>query len=163
MDRHWHYRRWGLFVLGLSCVIAGCNQFPHFGLQQDNKSDPNQKPAPIAGTPSKHVQRVSQFVFFTDFDLPKNHDIFREISTLREQVYKELQLPPSDTLVNVYLFEKRDVYEAFMQKKFPDLPKRRAFFVAQPRTMGGEVSASGHRSGGVLRLSFGSDRACHDL
>jgi hypothetical protein len=121
----------------LAGVLAGCNQLPQFSFQQD-RPETNQKPAPVAGAPSKNVQRVSQFVFYTDFDLPKNHEIFREVGNLREQVYKELQLPPSDQLVNVYLFEKRETYEAFMQKKFPDLPQRRAFFVAQPRTVGGE-------------------------
>ena len=137
---HLNCRRLGNWAAwGLLMSLLGCNQFPNFALQTpEPKLDGSAKPPVVAGTPSKNVQRVSQFVFFTDFDLPKTHTIFREVSGLREQVYKELQLPPSETLVNVYLFETRDSYEAFMQKKYPDLPKRRAFFVAQPCAIGGE-------------------------
>src|SRR5262249_51163110 len=54
-----------------------------------------------------------------------------------DQIHKELRLPSSNTLVQVYLFEDRDRYEKFMQAKYPDLPRRRAFFVAQPRPIGG--------------------------
>jgi hypothetical protein len=91
----------------------------------------------IPGTPTKNSFRVSQFVFYSDFEIQRNAPLFRELSALREQVFKELQLPPSNTLVQVYLFEDKDRYERFMQLKYPDLPKRRAFFVAQPRRLGG--------------------------
>ena len=39
--------------------------------------------------------------------------------------------------MQVYLFEDRDAYERFMQSRYPNLPRRRAFFVAQPRGVGG--------------------------
>jgi len=48
----------------------------------------------------------------------------------------ELRLPPGNSLVKVYLFEQRDRYESFMNKHYPHLPQRRAFFVAQPRFAG---------------------------
>src|SRR5262249_55029055 len=54
-----------------------------------------------------------------------------------DQIHKELRLPSSNTLVQVYLFEDRERYEQFMQTRYPDLPRRRAFFVAQPRSIGG--------------------------
>jgi hypothetical protein len=91
----------------------------------------------IAGMPGKNSFRVSQFVFNSDIELNKNHPAFKELANLREQVYKDLALPPSNNLVQVYVFEDRDKFEAFMQKKHPDLPKRRAFFVAQPKRFGG--------------------------
>jgi hypothetical protein len=37
----------------------------------------------------------------------------------------------------VYLFEDREHYDRFMQARYPDLPRRSAFFVAQSRTIGG--------------------------
>ena len=37
----------------------------------------------------------------------------------------------------VYLFEDEKRYERYMKAKYPDLPRRRAFFVAQPRSVGG--------------------------
>jgi hypothetical protein len=90
-----------------------------------------------AGAPSKNSFRISQFVFNSDVPIDKNQPIFKELGALREQVAKDLVLPPSSTLVQVNLFETRDKFEAFMHSKWPDLPKRRAFFVGQPKRLGG--------------------------
>jgi Protein of unknown function (DUF1570) len=90
-----------------------------------------------AATPAKNSFRVSQFVFNSDVPIDKNQPIFKELGILREQVYKDLQLAPSTTLVQVNLFESRDKFEAFMHAKWPSLPKRRAFFVGQPKRLGG--------------------------
>ncbi len=59
--------------------------------------------------------------------------LFRELAGLRDQVCKELQLPASDRPVLVYLFEDRDSYKEYMQRRYPGFPDRRAYFVAQPR------------------------------
>ena len=93
--------------------------------------------APAAALPNKSTLRVSQFYFSADFELNPDQPLFRELGDLREQVFRELQLPPSNTVVLVYLFEDRDRYDRFMKARYPDLPRRRAFFVAQPRTVGG--------------------------
>ncbi|WP_020469188.1 hypothetical protein [Zavarzinella formosa] len=82
-------------------------------------------------------QRVSQFVFYSDTPLKENTPLFQELSTLRDQMYRELQLPPSNSVVQVYLFDNQDRYEKYMQFRYPELPRRRAFFIAQPRTVGG--------------------------
>lgn len=105
--------------------------------------------------PGKHSQRVSQYVFFSDFDLKKDDPLFDELSDLRETVVRELQLPPSTAVIQVYLFEDRDKYERFMKARYPDLPKRRAFFVAQPKTVGG--------SDELLVFTFWGDRVRQDL
>ncbi len=86
--------------------------------------------------PGKHSFRVSQFVFIHDFDLNREQPIFRELADLREHVFQELKLPNSTRLVKVYLFDDQDRYEAFMHTTYPGLPKRRAFFVAQPGGIG---------------------------
>ena len=98
-------------------------------------SDRDQAQAALA--PAKNSFRVSQFVFNSDMPIDKNQPIFKELSALREQVYKDLQLAPSTTLVQVNLFESRDKFETFMHAKWPNLPKRRAFFVGQPKRLGG--------------------------
>src|SRR5262249_6328765 len=56
-----------------------------------------------------------------------------------EDVHRELKLPTARIYnpIQVYLFENRDYYERFMRSQYPDLPMRRAFFVAQPRGVGG--------------------------
>src|SRR4051794_35439860 len=121
--------RW-IALCGLALVV-GCQTFSLF-------HGPGERPErDTAGMPAKHAFRVSQYVFHADFDLPRNQPLFKELANLREQVYKDLQLPPSSNLVQVYLFEDRDKYEQYMKSKYPDLPKRRAFFVAQPKRLGG--------------------------
>jgi hypothetical protein len=93
------------------------------------------KEAPLPA-PGKNPYRVSQFVFLADFELKMDQPLFRELQDLPDQIYKELQLPSSSTLIQVHLFEDRPGYERFMQSRYPELPKRRAFFVAQPHSVG---------------------------
>jgi len=109
----------------------------------------------VPGAPGKQSTRVSQFLFLHDFDLKRDQPLFRELAQMREQVFKELQLPPSNNLVQVYLFEDRDRYEAFMKGKYPNLPRRRAFFVAQPRRLGGGED--------LLVYTYWGDRIQQDL
>jgi hypothetical protein len=135
---------------GLALLLAGCNTLRMAALTGDRLE---RDPPPSAG-PLKTF-RVSQFVFEADFDVQRNLPIFQELANLREQVYKELQLPPATTLVKVRLFESRDRYEHFMQAKYPDLPKRRAFFVAQPHSIGGGED--------LLVYTFWGDRIQQDL
>lgn len=120
-------------ISAFGLLPLGCSLFPLVPQVHDKGVR-----EPVAGAPSKNSYRVSQFVFLYDFDLPKSHPIFRELTHLREQVVKELQLPQATAPVQVYLFEDREHYEKFMSQKYPELPRRRAFFVAQPRRLGGE-------------------------
>lgn len=113
-------------------------------------------PAVIAPPwPGKNSLRVSQYVFFADFELKKDEPLFADLSDLREQVVRDLQLPTADSAIQVYLFEDRERYEQFMSRRYPDLPKRRAFFVAQPRTVGGTEE--------LLVFTFWGDRVRQDL
>jgi hypothetical protein len=119
--------RWTLFA-GL-VLLASCQSFPLLTGPVDApaKSDKG------GGLPSKNQLRVSQFVFNSDTDLSKHESLFTELSALRESLYKELQLSSSSKpLIYVYLFEDQARYETYMKGKYPELPKRRAFFVAQP-------------------------------
>jgi hypothetical protein len=125
------YRCSAAFLL---LFALGCHSFKLTPSTADGKGEKD----PALALPAKHSSRVSQFVFLYDFELKKDVPLFEELGELRDQVYKELQLPNSGTtLVQVYLFEDKDRYERFMHAKYPDLPKRRAFFVAQPRSVGG--------------------------
>jgi hypothetical protein len=127
---------------GLSAVLAtailGCNsmRFSRMAPERLEQASKETLAPRTLALPSKHSFRVSQFAFIHDFDLNREQPIFRELSELREQVFQELQLPDSAKLIKVYLFEDQERYDAFMRVTYPDLPKRRAFFVAQPGGVG---------------------------
>ncbi|MCC6418286.1 MAG: DUF1570 domain-containing protein [Gemmataceae bacterium] len=130
-------------------ALAGCHalRLAQVGPDRPEKEKPTVAQAPVppptpAPAPPPAVRkaefRVSpQFVFLHDFEINRNLPLFRELAELREQVYRELQLPPSNTLIYVHLFRDQKAYEQFMQARHPDLPKRRAFFIAQERALGG--------------------------
>lgn len=141
-------------VLLLIAALAGCN-----ALRTNSATSKTSLPAPATEVapawPVKNSLRVSQYVFFADFDLKKDDPLFAELSELREQVVRDLQLPPTNSVIQVYLFDDRDHYERFMRVRYPDLPKRRAFFVAQPKTVGGTEE--------LLVFTFWGDRVKQDL
>lgn len=92
---------------------------------------------PAIPGPGKFHRRESQFVFYSDFPLKQNLPLFQELSDLRDQIYKELHLPESNTMIQVFLFEDQAKYEAYMRNRYAELPIRRAFFIKQPRSTGG--------------------------
>lgn len=121
-----------LSFCALTLLLAlGCHAI-QISAPSPEKTD---KPAPLAA-PSQHALRVGPFIFLSDFELKADLPLFKELAALPDQICKELQLPGSGTVVQVYLFQDRERYEQFMRTKYPDLPKRRAFFVAQPRSTG---------------------------
>src|ERR1700739_1342462 len=75
--------------------------------------------------PGKRSFRMGQYVFLADFEIKSDQPLFRELASLRAKVYRELELPDSTTLIQVYLFEDRDRYERFIRTRYPDLPRRR--------------------------------------
>jgi hypothetical protein len=122
--------------VALALALASCAALIGCSSLQLWPSGDRPEREPVPGLPTKHSFPVSQFVFVSDFEIQRNLPLFRELSNLREQVYKELRLPPSSTKVLVYLFEDQERYERFMKAKYPELPRRRAFFLAQPRRLG---------------------------
>jgi Protein of unknown function (DUF1570) len=124
-------------VLPLAALLlVGCNS-----LQVDKEATEKTRAsgasiAPISG-PGKYHHRDSQYVFYSDFPLKTNLPLFKELADLREQVCRDLQLPPSDRIIQVFLFEDQERYEKFMHARHPELPLRRAFFIKQQRTAGG--------------------------
>jgi hypothetical protein len=122
----------GLLV-ACALALAGCGS-----LSKPDADDPPFPTVPAPTLPGKAAaQRVSQFVFYSDTPLKENAPLFEELSQLRDQIFRDLQLPPSNTIVQVYLFDTQDKYERYMRFRYPELPKRRAFFVAHPGTPGG--------------------------
>ena len=121
----------------------------------DGKGDRDRQVAGVPGAPGKYNFRLAPYLFLSDFEINRDLPIFQELVSLRDQVYKELLLPPGTASVQVYLFEDQQRYEQFMKAKYPDLPCRRAFFVAQPRTIGGTED--------LLVYTYWGDRIRQDL
>ena len=146
-------RRGILGAAGLCALtlLAGCDSLMKSG-------DPQVPDATIAppDRPCKAgAHRVSQFVFYSDSPIKANTPLFAELSQLRDQIFRDLQLPPSNTVVQVYLFDDQDRYERYMRYRYPELPKRRAFFVAHPGTAGGPRE--------LLVFTFWGDHLRQDL
>jgi hypothetical protein len=153
-----HWRKAGRafpFALLLLFVASslGCHTF-RVAPPAVEKTAKLEKDAPIA-PPNKSTLRLGQFVFLSEVELKENSDLFRELKDLGEQVTRELELPEGSKLIQVYLFENRPRYERFMHDRYPDLPRRRAFFVAQPHAVGGPED--------LLVYTFWGDRVRQDL
>jgi hypothetical protein len=142
-DRH-RAARW-LWTLGSLAVpvltlTVGCSTLnflrPRDNTAAEKINRPAAAPAPDV-LPSKHAFRIPPYVFVSDFEIPRDQPLFTELAQLRDQVYRELLLPQETAEVRVYLFETRERYDRYMKGRYPDLPERRAFFVAQPRSLGG--------------------------
>jgi hypothetical protein len=137
--------------------LSGCRALKMFMMSDDVKTETvsrDGKTTVATGKPSHYSFRVAPYMFISDFKVKEDLPLFSELAGLRDQVYRELQLPSSERPVLVYLFEDRERYEAYMQARYPELPRRRAFFVAQPRAMGGED---------LLVFTYWGDRIQQDL
>ncbi len=130
---------------------AGCHALRLGQLTPDR----DREAAAAVATGKKSEFRVSQFVFLHDFPIDRKLPLFQELANLREQLFKELQLPPSNAPIFVHLFEDQPRYEAFMKRKYPNLPKRRAFFIADTPPFGGGEQ--------LLVYTYWGDRINQDL
>ena len=79
--------------------------------------------------PENNNVKLDQLIVYSDFKLPKHHRLLGELNALRTDLSNKLNIPVSDEPIHVYLFESSKQFAEFMQKKYPALPPRRAFFV----------------------------------
>jgi hypothetical protein len=143
----------GFVLLFVLLMGSGCHSL-RLAPPVPEKLPPTEKQTALTA-PGTRSFRLSQYVFFSDFEVKQDQPLFRELADLRDQVYKELHLSNTNSLIQVYIFEDRDHYERFMGSRYPDLPKRRAFFVAQPHSVGGAED--------LLVYTFWGDRIREDL
>jgi hypothetical protein len=139
--------------LALVCAIAttfGCSSLQ---TNSDNVPRASSPPPPLPGKAGS--QRVSQFVFHSDAPIRSDAPLLQELSYLRDAIYSDLKLPPSNSVVQVYIFDDRKTYVRFMAHRYPELPERRAFFIAQPRAVGG--------SDDLLVFTYWGDHIRQDL
>lgn len=148
---HWAFSLW--WLAPALALLSGCHSLKFSPPVVEKPERVEREPATAA--PSKYQVRVSQYLFCANFELKRDLPLFQELADMREQVYKELQLPSANTIIRVHLFDDRQSYEQFMRARYPDLPKRRAFFVAQPHSVGGPED--------LLVYTFWGDRIRQDL
>lgn len=70
-----------------------------------------------------------QLVVYSDFKLATRHRLVEELVALRGDISEQLNVPVSDEPIHVYLFDKPETYKKYIDRHFPELPDRRAFFV----------------------------------
>jgi hypothetical protein len=125
-------RRRALLLIGagLANCLAGCDTMRLFSLnKEDTKVEKDPAIASALALPGKNQFRIAPYVFCHDFDVKHDQPVFQDLENLRDQVYKELHLPPGTSAVKVYLFENEERYDRYMKAKWPHLPHRRAFFM----------------------------------
>ena len=128
----------GLLGAPMGCELLRSDS-PAPGSPRPVEVAPPPAPVPASTTPpGKHATRRGAYVFYHDFELDKSDPLFEELEALPEQVFGELKLPPSNTIVQVFLFDTQERYERYMRAKYRNLPTRRAYFIAEPRPGGAD-------------------------
>lgn len=84
------------------------------------------------GPPSRHSVRSDRLLVLSNFQLPEDHSLIVDLKELREQITSDLQLPPQNREVVVYLFSGQLEYTQYLNRTYPGLPQRRAYFVGTP-------------------------------
>lgn len=83
----------------------------------------------LAKLPDEHQVPIGQLVFHSDFELPADHRLVRELILERDDVCRTLGLQASNEPIDVYLFRDAEHYQEFLKRNFPNVPSRRAFFL----------------------------------
>src|SRR5262249_2533216 len=102
------------------------------------RADALPKPAETSPPGRKPPLRCGNAVIYHDLDLDPADPLFAELETLPEQVLGELGLPPSNVLVQVFLFHSQERSGRYMRATYPKLPDRRAYMIVEPRIGGAD-------------------------
>lgn len=85
--------------------------------------------------PVRHTVSTPHFVIQSDFRIPNDATLVRELDQLRHQITATLALPKQRDPVVVYLFSDEKSYRRYMHATWPNLPPRRAYFVGTSREL----------------------------
>src|SRR6185295_19811977 len=117
--------RWiSILIAAPFLATLGCHSLP----QPMSVQPPMRLPLPMK-LPDAHQIAVGQLVFHSDFDLPPDHRLVRELVLERDDVSRTVGLPSSNEPIHVYLFADAERYQEFLKRNFPNVPSRRAFFL----------------------------------
>ncbi|MCC6125696.1 MAG: DUF1570 domain-containing protein [Pirellulales bacterium] len=83
--------------------------------------------APAAEWP--YIRTVGPFVCRADFNLEPQHELLSELAALQAELVRTLQIAPAKEAIEVYLFHDEVTYRRYLERIYPTLPFRRAFFI----------------------------------
>jgi hypothetical protein len=83
--------------------------------------------------PTRYQLKTGPFVIFSNFQMTDNPPAVRCLQALERDLKDHLDFRPNveDDLVEIYVLDDRDAFVHFLRYHFPELPPRRAFFLAQ--------------------------------
>jgi hypothetical protein len=122
-------------------ALAGCETLRPTPAETTDTIKPESLPRTAEATPPPGKfppLRSGNAVFYSDFELDRADPLFAELESLPDQVLGELDLPPTNAIVQVFLFETQERYEKYMRGHYPKLPPRRAYMIAEPRLGGAD-------------------------
>jgi hypothetical protein len=114
-----HLNPWYLFFLTLSVLpINGCATMGDRG-------------QPLV--PTQYQTKTGPYVVYTNYPLSADDGVIKQLATLRSEVEETLGLrvDAGDHPIEVYILSDRKSFEHFLTFYYPELPQRRAFFIAQ--------------------------------
>jgi len=104
--------------LSLLVAAAGCSTLGERGKQL---------------VPTNHKIRCGPFLLSSDFELKADSPVVLSLESLEGEVAKALdfEVDAADPTIEVYILNNRDSFSHFLKFYYPELPSRRAFFMAQ--------------------------------
>jgi hypothetical protein len=86
--------------------------------------------APLAHCQEWKDQRASGPVICrADFSLAGYEGLFHDLASVQNDLVRTLAVPPAAEPIELYLFQDKRTFSGYMQKRFPNVPFRRALFV----------------------------------
>lgn len=83
--------------------------------------------------PSQHHVRTGPFIVYSNAPMPEDPPAVRYLEALERDVARELGLRPAaeEEPVEIYILDNRQDFDHFLKFYYPELPTRRAFFLAK--------------------------------
>lgn len=107
----------GLLLLLLAALSLSCAWQSR--LQEDGEQ---------SGLPRATVFRRGQLEIYCDFSLPRDHPLIAQLLWQRAELERILAIRLGTQPIKIFLFSDRDRYLNYIQRHYPELPDRRAFF-----------------------------------
>jgi hypothetical protein len=91
----------------------------------------NERTQPLV--PTRHQVRTGGFILFSNFPLKDDPPAIQSLQALERDLAQHLDFhaPQGDDPVEIYVLDDRNSFIHFLKFYYPELPQRRAFFLAQ--------------------------------